>query len=136
MYCLPTEAEWEYACRAGSTTRWSCGDDEMAFPQHAWFAENSGSTTHPVGLKMANRWGLYYMHGNVREWCAEWFDETYYANSPREDPTGACSRAIPCVARWRVEHRRHSWDGFAAASAFPCARYRGYGFRVVLLLPA
>jgi formylglycine-generating enzyme required for sulfatase activity len=77
-YALPTEAQWEYACRAGTTTRWSCGDDERALAEHAWYSANADGKLHPVARKRPNPWGLYDMHGNVWEWCADWFSETYY----------------------------------------------------------
>jgi formylglycine-generating enzyme required for sulfatase activity len=88
---LPSEAQWEYACRAGSTTRYCYGDDESKLGEYAWYGVNSGKKTHRVGGKKPNAWGLYDMYGNVCEWCADWYDNGYYANSPVDDPTGPAS---------------------------------------------
>ena len=85
---LPTEAEWEYACRAGSSTEWFFGDDPAKLGDYAWFKDNDGKKPHPVGLKKPNPWGLYDICGNVFERVSDVYVKNYYANSPKEDPTG------------------------------------------------
>lgn len=129
-YRLPTEAEWEYACRAGTTTEYSSGDGEDALKRVGWYSDNSGGKTQPVGQKQANAWGLYDMHGNVWEWCNDWYGGVY-PNGEVTDPTG------PATGSYRVI-RGGSWGGTPrhCRSAIrlhdsPGSRGSGYGFRVV-----
>jgi formylglycine-generating enzyme required for sulfatase activity len=120
QYRLPTEAEWEYACRAGTATRYSCGDDMD--PRYAWFGDNSGRETHPVGRTLPNAWGLCDMHGNVWEYCHDWYDEDYYASSPLDDPAG------PATGSDRV-HRGGCWDFSTRQCWSACRRGHGPNFR-------
>jgi formylglycine-generating enzyme required for sulfatase activity len=96
-YRLPSEAQWEYACHAGSTGRFSFSPSNRAIPReydehgledYGWFGNNSGGMPHAVGLKRGNPWSLYDMHGNVWEWCQDWYDKDWYAASPPDDPSG------------------------------------------------
>ncbi len=87
-YRLPTEAEWEYACRAGSKKVYAFDDYPIEVSEYAWWARNSRDMTHPVGLKKPNAWGLYDMLGNIPEWCADRYRDNYYKQSPVDDPEG------------------------------------------------
>ncbi len=127
---LPTEAEWEYACRAGSTRRYYWGD-EMD-DSCCWYEGNSNRTAHSVGIREPNSWGLYDMSGNVGEWCSDWYGEDYYLKSPEKNPTG------PERGTQRV-YRGGSWnnDDPNLRSAYrdyisPGYRDKTLGFRLVV----
>ncbi len=129
VYRLPTEAEWEYACRAGTTTVFSFGEDEKGAEEFGWYLTNSERTTQDVGGKQPNPWGLYDMHGNVAEWCHDWY--SLYPQTAVTDPVGAESGEDRII-------RGGSWfqlPEFARCShrngAPPSSRYVARGFRVV-----
>jgi eukaryotic-like serine/threonine-protein kinase len=122
VYRLPTEAEWEYACRAGTTTRWYATNDEAVLQDQAWFAANSGGIPHRVGQKLPNAWRLYDMHGNVCEWCADWHGPTYYENAPTDDPKG------PADGSYRV-YRGGGWWHDASFCRSACRGRGGPGRR-------
>ncbi|MDP8256720.1 MAG: formylglycine-generating enzyme family protein [Candidatus Alcyoniella australis] len=122
-YRLPTEAEWEYAARAGSTGKYCFGDDEGALSQYAWYDKSydsckSSGCTNPVGKLRPNSWGLYDMHGNVWEWVSDWYGERYYSSSPSSDPRG------PSSGTYRVVRGGCWGDGFGR---YLRASYRYYG---------
>ena len=128
VYRLPTEAEWEYACRAGSKTAYSFGESRRSLGDYAWFDDNSGDKTHPVGKKKPNAWGLYDMHGNVWEWCSDWYDD--YPRGNATDPMGPRTDSFRVIrgGSWRIEaaHCRSANRG----RYLPSHRYNYYGFRV------
>jgi formylglycine-generating enzyme required for sulfatase activity len=139
-YRLPTEAEWEHACRAGSTTRFWWGASEADGHRYAnisgWPTDDGHRVTAPVGSYLPNGFGLYDMAGNVWEWCSDWYGETYYAASPRADPQGPATgeakllrggswNDIPWNVRSASRRRDH-----------PSVRGYDYGFRLLLSLPA
>ena len=128
-YRLPTEAQWEYACRAGTTTPWHSGETNDNLGDYAWISSNSNNRTHEVGLKQPNAWGLYDMHGNVCEWCWDWYGE--YPTQTQTNPTGAPSGSSRVI-------RGGGWNGSAqivrsAYRGYPSPYSRGnfLGFRVL-----
>jgi formylglycine-generating enzyme required for sulfatase activity len=136
VYRLPTEAEWEYACRAGTTTAYPFVAG-ASLNEFAWYGKNSDGKAHPVGEKKANPWGLHDMLGNVAEWCADWYEGDYYQHSPRIDPTGPRQPDLPFIvlrggssldgaAKMRSAVRQPKLNDYKAAL---------YWFRVVLEIP-
>ncbi len=136
-YRLPAEAEWEYACRAGTTTRFSFGDDDSSLGDYAWFNGNADKVgqdyAHPVGQKKPNPWGLYDMHGNVWEFCSDYYDKDYYSKSPSVDPKGPRSSSGDTYSlrggSWhsKVIYMRCS----GRVLGLPGVRDNSVGFRVV-----
>ncbi len=128
VYRLPTEAEWEYACRAGTKTKYSFGDSESELGDYAWYEENSGGTTHPVGGKKPNPWGLYDMHGNVYEWCQDWYG--HYPGGKLTDPTGAASGSFR-VSRGGCAWHFCDFHRSANRTSTPDPKFSLLGFRVL-----
>ncbi len=146
-YRLPSEAQWEYACRAGTTGRWSFSlkshvhttpeekkAEENMLSDYGWFDGNSGEMTHAVGTRQANEWGLYDMYGNVWEWCADWHDAGYYARSRTDDPTGPIG-GFGRVARGGCWKYPAGYCGAYRKWLSPDQWYHDLGFRVSLVVP-
>ena len=137
-YRLPSEAQWEYACRGGTQTAFGFGDDDSELGDYAWFEDNAYAVgekyAHEVGQKRANGFGLHDMHGNVHEWCSDWYAKDYYNESPKRDPMGpdegtfrvfrggSWGPSFPGVDSWRSAARR---------ADSPFSKSGGMGFRVL-----
>jgi formylglycine-generating enzyme required for sulfatase activity len=120
-YTLPTEAQWEYACRAGTTTRFNVGDTISTKDANIWISSKEPNPlyrTTSVGSYKPNAWGLYDMHGNVWQWCADWYDKDYYDNSPAKDPSGPANGADRVL-------RGGSWLGIGPVVDGRSADHRG-----------
>jgi formylglycine-generating enzyme required for sulfatase activity len=133
-YRLPTEAEWEYASRAGTTTQYSFGDDYNELPKYGWHKTNAGGKSHPVGTLLSNPFGLFDMHGNLQEWCGDFFDEKWYEKTSPKDPIG------PSVGSSRVlRGGRWNANAYESRSAYrnpnaPSSAILNQGFRCVMEL--
>jgi formylglycine-generating enzyme required for sulfatase activity len=108
LYRLPTEAEWEYACRAGTTTAYSFGDDPAQVGDYAWYVENA-EKPQPIGKKKPNPWGLYDMHGNVAEWCLDRYVKDVYSTFAKTTPARG-PVVLPTAAEYPYSARGGSWD--------------------------
>jgi formylglycine-generating enzyme required for sulfatase activity len=128
-YTLPTEAQWEYACRAGTTGPHAGDLDAMA-----WYSSNSNNTTHPVATKLPNAWGLYDMNGNVLQWCLDRFGN--YPGGSVSDPTGPASGSARVFRGGGLTGDAAACRSAARISSSPTVRYNREGFRLALTLPA
>lgn len=134
-YRLPTEAEWEYACRAGSTGAFCCPDRRLS--DFAWSVHNSGGHPHVVATRLPNAWGLYDMHGNLREWCDDWFEDNYYQHSPLHDPQGPSNgeRRVVRGGSWLSDGRlcdAGARQKNRPAEEYSRPEYGNVGFRLAL----
>ncbi len=136
-YRLPTEAEWEYACRAGTTTQYSFGDDYGELEQFGWYSKNAGGKAQPVGMKLPNPFGLFDMHGNLQEWCQDFFDEMWYEKPQPNDPKGPSSGSNR-VLRGGSWYRLASLCRSAYRNTYspPSTRLHSAGFRCVRVADA
>jgi len=139
-YRLPTEAEWEYACRAGTSQAYYFGDSDRDLTNHAWFKKNAAMSTHPVGQRTPNAFGLADTSGNVWEWCHDWYQVDYYASSPAQDPQGPPQGEKKVLRGGGFKSAAESCTSFARHCDDPgftdaCVATDDYGFRCVRRVP-
>ena len=133
-FALPTEAQWEFGCRAGTTTTWSFGDSDGVAGDYAWLGGNSGGTTHPVGGKKPNAWGLHDMHGNVWEWCADFYAKHAYAGGDAADPFGPPPTEGHVLRGGAWGEHPNNARSAGRNTMGPDDRHNGTGLRCVLLV--
>jgi formylglycine-generating enzyme required for sulfatase activity len=129
-YRLPTEAEWEYACRAGTQDEWYFGNESRKLQAYAWTYYDSKSHPQPVGLKIPNEWGLYDMHGNVWEWCWDWHDSLYFSFSPPKDPQGPNQGVMKVIRGGSCHQGKSSCTSASRARLAPDDASSIVGFRL------
>ena len=133
-YRLPTEAEWEYSCRAGTTTAYSFGNDVSGLGEYAWYKDNSSDITHPVGSLKPNAWGLFDMHGNVWEWCQDRYGK-YETEQVLVDPKGPASGSTRVLRGGAFVAHPENVRAADRGSHLPGDRYLLIGFRLARTYP-
>jgi formylglycine-generating enzyme required for sulfatase activity len=128
---LPTEAEWEYACRAGSRAKYYFGDDPNLLKEHVWYGEESGNQIHPIGKKPANAFRLHDMLGNVWEWCEDWYDLKYYSKRESDNPAGPIQGNLRILRGGAFNSNSEQCRSGTRSALSPFDRYNSVGFRVV-----
>ena len=131
-YRLPTEAEWEYACRAGTTTAYSFGDDKSSLGDYAWYSENSRGNLNEVATKKPNPWGLFDMHGNVFEWCEDWHEGSLSGGNDPKGPSAGSDRVFR-GGNWYYDGPSDCRSAYRSYYR-PTDRNATLGFRIVRVL--
>ncbi len=135
-YRLPTEAEWEYVCRAGTTTPYSFGDDVALLEQYGWYYKNAGDRSHAVGTLLPNGFGLYDMYGNLYEWCQDYWDEKWYEKTSSNDPNGPFSGSNRVLRGGSWNFSTSSCRSASRGLDSPSSRHGSFGFRCVRVVDA